>query len=253
MEQSHLEETLNNSNEISQILLLKKYKCLGLLDDKFISDNIILQYLEDKENLIQVLAKLVSLNFLINLKLFENILNLIKDEKTFLNFIFHYNKLFEDNSEEYLILFVDRYYKLFKKIKHSKYNKKLHLRIIDGSIPESCLIKLSEINKLYLKNVTMNEKTQKEIIKFKPNLIKHIKHPSKEAIIFAIKKCFKLIYYVNNIDEEIYQEFIKSHNKKRIKKFYNWCKTIDYKLEGRFLNFDLRGFMREHEKCFDYQ
>lgn len=67
----------------------------------------------------------------------------------------------------------------------------------------------------------------------------------------TIKRCFKLIYYVNSIDKEIFMEFLKSHGQMRVKKFYIWRKNYDHEnRKGRFRLFDVKGFIKEYEEVF---
>lgn len=209
--------------------------------------------LKDIINLDKVINKITITDTFVSKEFLRHILAVVTDEKLLLKLLCGTNSTFD---YDFYILVSNKYYDMFtqrdkKNIENFKYNKCIHWKLKSHIMPTECLLKLVNINKFYLLNVDVDYKLQKELIGQKLNLIKYIKNPSKDLIIFAIKRCFKLLYYVNNIDNELFMEFIKSHDKTRIRKFYIWCKAFNYAIPtGRFRVFDFKGFIREYETVF---
>lgn len=130
------------------------------------------------------------------------------------------------------------------------YDPIIHNKVKNKIFPEECTIKLFQINKLYLKDVEISYEMQKQIVNIQPALIKYIKNLDKSLAIYSIKRHFKLIYYINNIDSDIFMEFLKSHNNPhKIEKIYKWAKWhTQNNLKTQRSEFDILGFVREYEK-----
>jgi hypothetical protein len=254
----------NVKNNVFRDKLIDKYLERELsffyLNQEYITEKLIRDFLTRTNNVNFVIKKIMSLKNIVNMELLKLILSYMQYCHQFTPLLDSCIKFNTDNFslEDVWAMIVDRYYYLFtirdKKSNEWKYNKVIHLRLIGGSIPETCILKLAMINKFYLVGVKISYDIQKELIRMKPNLFKYITNVNKDLVIFAIKRCFKLIYYVSNIDTEIFNEFSKSHSKHKITKFYFWCKDFNYEIPtGRFARFDFKGFIREFENvCPEY-
>lgn len=247
-------ETLRNA------VIKHRYFLLEWLNQNFLTGELFMYFFSGNKNLVDCgFAKLLTLKKFITKDLFVNIVQKLScDNILFLMQTISEYKTDDFSTQDLYSILTDKYYDIFMHLCPNqkcayqaiyKYNKHIHEGLKSGVYPQKCLLKLVHINKFYLIDVDIDYNLQKELIRMKPNLIKYIKNASKDLIIFAIKRCFKLIYYVSDIDKEIFMEFVKSHNPMRVRKFYIWCKEFDYETPtGRFRTFDFKGFIKEYEE-----
>jgi hypothetical protein len=243
--------------ELQQKLAMTSYTIFIRLPQENLTEQLLLDFLNNnKPNEDRVATIFLNLKNFISLHVFLKILCVLK--KKSIEYLLKNNPHLCVNFEKDIFyeVLIKYYVKLFtyaskfEKLNY-KYLKSIHNVLIKGVIPTQCLPDMMQISKMYLSDIDIPYDVQKIILLKKPNYLKYIRNQQDELVIYSVKRYFKLILYVKNINDNIFDEFIKSHGLIKVKKLYNKCE--DFKPEcakGSFRCFDLVGFIERYEKLF---
>jgi hypothetical protein len=238
---------------LQQKLAMSSYSIFIQLPQENLTDQMLIDFINsNKLGGSKITEIFLNLKKFINPNVFLHILYFLKKESIEYLLINNPHLSVNFEKDKFYEMLIKYYVKLFTNAsKQEKLNYKfikvIHTLLINDVIPATCLPDIMQISKKYLLYIDIPFDVQQIILSTNPNYLKHIQNQQDDLIIFSVKRCFKLILYVKNINNTIFNELLKFHGLEKIKKLYNKCKEFKPDCgKGVFRCFDLIGFL---ERC----